>query len=504
MIHAMLPYSISLSLLTDLYELTMAYGYWKSGRHEQVAVFHHFFRHNPFDGGYTIAAGLGPAVELLEALRFDGEDIGYLRTLKGGDGQPLFEPAFLEYLSGFEFTCDVDAMPEGTVVFPHEPLVRVQGPILQAQFVETMLLNIINFQSLIATKAARVCSAAGDEPVIEFGLRRAQGIDGGLSASRAAFIGGCAGTSNTLAGRIYGIPVKGTHAHSWTMSYDSEREAFEAYAEAMPNNCIFLVDTYDSISGVRNAIRVGLMLREKGHEMVGIRLDSGDLAYLSVEARRMLDEAGFEKAAIVASNELDEWLVTSLHQQGARINIWGVGTKLVTGEGQPALGGVYKLTAIRSGNQWRRKLKLSEQVAKVNTPGILNVRRFFDSQGRAAGDAIFDVEIHEEGDWEILDPIVPLHRKELARGLHHEDLLVPVFRKGKAVYDMPALAEIQARTRRQLACFHPGIRRFENPHVYPVGLERQLHNLRMQLMEEERGKVFPPQREGNQGDSGEP
>ncbi len=489
MAYSMLPYNISLSLLTDLYELTMAYGYWKSGRHGQTAVFHHFFRNNPFEGGYTIAAGLQPAMDLLSNLRFEDPDIDYLKTIEGGDGRPVFEPEFLEYLSGLTFTCDVDAVPEGTVVFPHEPLVRVQGPIIQAQLVETMLLNIINFQSLIATKAARVCSAAGEQPVIEFGLRRAQGIDGGLSASRAAFIGGCVGTSNTLAGRLFGIPVKGTHAHSWTMSFGSEPEAFRAYAEAMPNNCIFLVDTYDSISGVRNAIRVGRWLREHGHDLVGIRLDSGDLAYLSVEARKMLDEAGFENALIVASNELDERLVTSLHQQGARIDVWGVGTKLVTGEEQPALGGVYKLTAIRSGEGWQRKLKLSEQVAKVNIPGILNVRRFSDSQGHAVADAVYDIEVHAKGNWEIRDPLVPFHRKELARGLRHEELLVPVFRGGKPVYEPPPLLEVQVRTRRQLSCFHPAIRRFENPHVYPVGLERQLHDLRTTLIEQERAKV---------------
>jgi len=486
----MLPYSISLALLTDLYELTMAYGYWKSGRHERTAVFHHFFRHNPFRGGYTVAAGLEPAMDLLSNLRFDRDDIDYLKTLQGGDGNPIFEPAFLEYLSRMEFECDVDAMPEGTVVFPHEPLVRVQGPIIQAQLVESMLLNVLDFQSLIATKAARVCSAAGDEPVIEFGLRRAQGIDGGISASRAAFIGGCVATSNTLAGRLFGIPVKGTHAHSWTMFFDSEPEAFAAYAEAMPNNCIFLVDTYDSISGVRNAVRVGKRLREHGHEMVGIRLDSGDLAYLSVEARKILDEAGFEKAAIVASNELDEWLITSLHQQGARIGVWGVGTKLVTGEGQPALGGVYKLTAVGSDAGWQKKLKLSEQVAKVSTPGILNVRRFFEAAGRASADAIFDIELKGEGDWEIFDPIMPLHRKRISAELRHEDLLVPIFRNGRAVYTSPPLPDIQRRTREQIGSFHPGIRRFENPHIYPVGLERRLHQLRMDLIEEERAKTF--------------
>src|SRR5215213_2354655 len=352
-------YGQSLSLLTDLYQLTMAYGYWKLGRGEQEAVFHLTFRKHPFAGGFTVACGLHAVIDYLRALRFDESDVGYLATLKGNDGRPLFDRKFLDYLRDMRFTCDIDAIPEGTAVFPHEPLVRVKGPILQAQIIETPLLNLVNFQTLIATKAARVCLAARGEPVLEFGLRRAQGIDGALSASRAAYVGGCAATSNVLAGRLFGIPVKGTHAHSWVMSFEDEREAFQEYAEALPNNCVFLADTYDTLEGVRRAAEVGKKLRARGHEMVGIRLDSGDLAYLSIEARKILDEAGFPRAAILASNDLDENLIASLKEQGAKVNVWGVGTKLVTAYDQPALGGVYKMAAIRAkdGKAWEHKVK---------------------------------------------------------------------------------------------------------------------------------------------------
>jgi nicotinate phosphoribosyltransferase len=328
---ATLPiYRQSLALLSDLYELTMAYSYWKAGITERQAVFGVFFREHPFQGGYTVAAGLESILEWIESLQFTDDDRSYLGGLAGNDGKPLFDPEFLDYLGNMEFTCDLDAVPEGTVVFPRQPLVRVTGPILQCQILETALLNLVNFQSLIATKAARVSMAARGDDVIEFGLRRAQGIDGGLSASRAAYLGGCAATSNLLAGKLFDIPVKGTLAHSWVMCFDTELESFEKYANAMPNNCVFLVDTYDSLEGVRHAIIVGGKLRDMGHRMIGIRLDSGDLAYLSIEARRMLDDAGFSEAVIVASNNLDEHVIASLKEQGATIGVWGVGTHLVT------------------------------------------------------------------------------------------------------------------------------------------------------------------------------
>jgi nicotinate phosphoribosyltransferase len=380
----------SKTLLTDMYQLTMSYGYWKAGLAEREAVFHLFFRENPFHGGFTLSCGLGDCVKYMLGFRFGDNDLAYLAELKGDDDQPLFEAAFLEYLRELRLRFDVDAIPEGSVVFPHEPLLRVRGPILQAQLMETALLNIVNFQSLIATKAARICLAAQGDPVVEFGLRRAQGVDGALTASRAAYVGGCAATSNLMAGKLFGIPVRGTHAHSWVLAFDDELAAFNAYADALPNNAYFLVDTYNSLDGVKHAVEVGKRLQKSGHRLGGIRLDSGDLAYLSIEARKILDAGGFKDALILASNDLDEHLIASLKQQGAAIQVWGVGTKLVTAYDQPALGGVYKLSALRRADgTWAHKLKLSEQAAKVNNPGLLQVRRF--QQGREfIGDAIFD------------------------------------------------------------------------------------------------------------------
>jgi len=480
-------YRPSLGLLTDLYELTMACGYWKAGVGDREAVFHLFFRENPFRGGFTVACGLAAVVDYLENFRFDEEDVAYLATLPGSDGKPIFVPGFLDFLRGMHLACDVDALAEGTVVFPHEPLVRVTGPLIQAQIVETALLTLINFQTLIATKAARVVMAARGEPVLEFGLRRAQGIDGGLSASRAAYIGGCAGTSNVLAGRLYGIPVKGTHAHSWVMCFDSEPEAFRAYAEALPNNCVFLVDTYDTLRGVQNALEAGRWLRDHGHEMIGVRLDSGDLAYLSIEARKILDAGGFPDAAIVGSNDLDEHLITSLKEQGAKIGVWGVGTRLVTGHDQPALGGVYKLSAVRDGGgPWIDRLKLSEQAIKVTTPGILQVRRYH-RQGEAIGDAIFDHRHPLRDGCVIVDPVDVTRRKTIPTGTAGSDLLVPVFRGGQCVCELPSLEDARQRTREQLALFHDGIKRFANPHQYPVGLEAGLHQRKTDLIMQARG-----------------
>ena len=480
-------YKSSLALLTDLYEITMAYAYWKSGTHTKEAVFHLHYRKNPFEGGYAIACGLEPVIDFLERFRFQEDDLAYLGGLRGNDGAPLFEAGFLDYLGGLRFSCDLDAVPEGTVVFPFEPLVRVRGSIVEAQILETALLNIVNFQSLIATKAARVCLAAAGDPVIEFGLRRAQGIDGGLAASRAAYIGGCVATSNLLAGRLYGIPVRGTHAHSWVLSFDSEQESFQAYADALPNNCVFLVDTYNTLDGVRHAVEVGKRLRERGHEMVGVRLDSGDLAYLSIEARRILDEGGFPKASITASNDLDEHLITSLKQQGAQIRVWGVGTRLVTAYDHPALGGVYKLTAVREpGEDWDYKVKLSEQAIKISNPGIQQVRRFRDDAGFAA-DMIFDEETGVAEPAVLVDPMDLTRRKEIPAEAPFEDLLVPVFRAGRRVYAPPPLSEIRRRVTDQLAGFHGGVKRFANPHRYPVGLEQQLFSLKTRLILKARG-----------------
>lgn len=481
-------YETSLALLTDLYQLTMSQGYWKSGRSEREAVFHLFFRSNPFQGGYTIAAGLEYVLDYLKHFRFTAEDIEYLSELKGNDGEPLFATEFLTYLSELKFSCDLDAVPEGTVVFPHEPLVRVKGPILQCQLLETALLNLVNFQTLIATKSARICAATGGDPVLEFGLRRAQGIDGGLAASRAAYIGGCAATSNVLAGKLFEIPVRGTHAHSWVMSFDDELSAFEEYAHAMPNNCVFLVDTYDTLDGVRNAIQVGLRLRETGHEMVGIRLDSGDLAQLSIEARQLLDEAGLTNVAIVASNDLDEAVITSLKSQGATIAVWGVGTRLVTAYDQPALGGVYKLGAVKNeAGEWEPKLKLSEQAIKTSTPGMLQVRRFQNESG-----AVADVMYNEfNARLDTVDLLDPTQRRPLGGDLKAVNLLVPVVRNGDIVYRHESLSIIRERVEQQLALFHVGVRRHENPQAYPVGLEEQLHELKTEWIHRARGTQIP-------------
>ncbi|GAB5559249.1 MAG: nicotinate phosphoribosyltransferase [Synoicihabitans sp.] len=468
-------------LLTDLYQLTMAYGYWKNGMADREAVFHLFFRKSPFGSGYTIAAGLSDAIAWLKQLSFAADDLSFLAGLRGNDDRPLFEDGFIDYLRNFKFSCDIDAVQEGSVVFPHEPLLRVRGPILQGQLVETALLNIINFQTLIATKSARICQATGGDPVLEFGLRRAQGVDGALAASRAAYIGGCAATSNVLAGQIFGIPVKGTHAHSWVMSHDTEEEAFRAYAEAMPNNCVFLIDTYDTIEGVKNAIEEAKRLRKNGHELVGVRLDSGDLAYLSIEARRLLDEAGFPEAVIVASNDLDEEVIYSLRQQGAKIGLWGVGTKLVTAYDQPALGGGYKLGAIKNeAGEWSYRIKLSEQAIKVSNPGILQVRRF-QADGKFLGDMIFNENSDELERSEIIDPANSLRRTDLSAG-SGKLLLIPIFREGNQVYAEPALSAIRQKVQDELQRLHPGVRRLLNPHEYPVGLAPQLFEMKQELV----------------------
>ncbi len=463
----------------------MAYGYWKHGLSERESVFHLFFRNNPFHGGYTVACGLQTAIEYLEALRFDADDLAYLATLTGADSKPLFEAGFLDYLAQVKFTCDVDAIPEGTVVYPHEPLVRVTGPILQCQLIETPLLNIINFQTLIATKAARVCLAAAGDRVIEFGLRRAQGIDGALTASRAAFLGGCSGTSNVLAGRLFEIPVIGTHAHSWVMTFSDEQEAFDLYASAMPNNCVFLVDTYDTLDGVRKAVATGRKLRAEGHEMLGIRLDSGDLAWLSMEARKILDAGGFPNAKIVASNDLDERLILSLKQQGARIDVWGVGTKLVTAFDQPALGGVYKLGAIRDEQGlWQYRIKLSEQSIKISNPGILQVRRF-ESDTEHGGDMLYDEQSKFDPaiSTSMVDPADVNRRKEFPANSQSSDLLVPIFRNGRSVYSSPTLESIRQRVQQQLTRTSPFVKRFDNPHTYHVGLEKSLYKFKASMIQ---------------------
>ena len=473
----------SLSLLTDLYQLTMANGYWKNNRMYDEAVFHHFFRKHPFGGGYTVSAGLAYAVDYLNSYSFTDDDREYLRSLTGNDNQPLFDDSFLEYIGEMELSVDVDAIPEGTVVFPHEPLLRLKGSLIQCQLLETALLNIVNFQTLIATKAARVCQAARGDPVLEFGLRRAQGIDGAIAASRAAYIGGCGGTSNVLAGRLHAIPVKGTHAHSWVLAFDDEIEAFEAYARAMPNNCVFLVDTFDTLDGVKNAIGTARKLRELGRELIGIRLDSGDLAYLSIEARKLLNDAGFDDAVIIASNDLDEHIIEMLKRQGAKIDIWGVGTRLVSGYDDPALGGVYKLAAVRRPRQeWRYKVKLSDESTKSTTPGILQVRRFADENG-FAGDMIYNEETGGPGSTTIVGLANGDREMEITDDMHHEDLLVPIFRKGKFVGTEDPLEAVRKRRARQLDGLHPDIKLLVNPRTYPSGLDADLHRFKMDMID---------------------
>lgn len=482
-------YAQSLALLTDLYQLTMSYGYWKAGFGNKESVFLLFFRKPPFHGGFTVTAGLESAIRYLENFRFDASDLAYLATLKSPTGQPLFPNEFLDYLNKLKFSCDIDAIPEGNVVFPHEPLIRVQGPLIQAQILESPLLNLINFPSLIATKAARMCIASKGDPILEFGLRRAQGVDGALTASRAAYIGGCSSTSNVLAGKRYGIPVQGTHSHSWVMVFDEELESFYAYAAGLPDNCVFLVDTYDTIDGIKKAIEVGQWLKARGKKLVGVRLDSGDLAYLSIKSRQMLDAAGFPEAKIVASNELDEVLISELKRQGAQITIWGVGTNLVTARDQPALDGVYKLSAIRDpGGPWKYKLKLSEQMIKVSNPGILQVKRFYTSKGNVA-DAIYDIHTKIDRDFQIVDPLDQTRYRTLNKDLHSRDLQVPIFRQGRLVYDLPPLNEIRNTTQEELKKFHVGIKRFLNPHQYVVGLEKSLYELKIQLIQNIRSKT---------------
>jgi len=481
-------YRSPLALLTDLYQLTMACAHWRLGRGDLEACFHLGFRESPFEGGYAIACGQATLVEYVAGLRFTEEDLAYLAAVPAADGSPLFDAGFLDHLAAMRFEVDLDAVAEGRVVFPHEPVLRIRGPLAQCQLLETAALNIMNFQSLVATKASRVVAAArmasGEARVLEFGLRRAQGIDGGIHASRAAVVGGCTHTSNVLAGRLFGIPVAGTHAHSWVMSFDDELEAFVAWGEAMPNNVVLLVDTYDSIAGVRNAVRAAERLRAKGIRVTGIRLDSGDLAWLSIEARRILDEAGLSDVRIVASNNLDEHVIASLADQDARIDVWGVGTKLATAYDQPAFGGVYKLAAIRRpGGDWEPRLKVSEQSIKTSVPGVLQVRRFEDASGIRA-DMVWD-ERHgpPEETGLMIDPHDPTRRRPAPRPDETgRDLLEPMLRGGRPVREPEPLADARARAHRDLERLHPGIRRFVHPHEFPVGLERRLHEERTELI----------------------
>lgn len=469
-----------MTLLTDLYQLTMVGGYYLLGKKDQKASFDYFFRKIPEDGGFCVAAGLEQLIQYIENIHFEPEDVEYLKSLN------LFPPGVLEYLSELRFTGDLYAVPEGTMVFPQEPIIRVTAPLPEAQLIETALLNIVNFQTLVATKAARVCIAADGDPVVEFGVRRAHGPDGGLSAARAAFIGGARATSNLMAGKTFGIPVRGTLAHSWVESFSSELESFQAYGKIYPKNCLLLVDTYDTLrSGVPNALKVGKELRErKAGDLAGIRLDSGDLTFLSREARRMLDDAGFDRALILGSSDLDEWLIESIKKQGAEIDLWGVGTRLVTSYSCPALGGVYKLSAIWEDSHMRPKLKVSDDPEKTTNPGVKKVIRFFDERNYMRGDVILleEESLPEGQPLKVFHPILAHVSKTYPPQFKREEILVPIFQGGKRVYHCPSLQEIQERTLLNLKHLRPEHKRLQNPHIYHVSLSAKLFQQKQELL----------------------
>jgi len=463
-------------LLTDLYELTMLAGYLKEGMTEKAAVFDLYFRANPFEGGYAVFAGLEPALDFLERLRFSDDELAFL------EGLALFKPRFIEFLRGFRFRGTVTAPPEGTLVFANEPLLSVEGTLAEVQFVETILLNIINFQTLTATKAARICHAADGAEVVEFGLRRAQGPDGGLSASRAACVGGCRGTSNVLAGRLYGLPLRGTQAHSWVQAFPDELTSFRAYADSFPDHTILLVDTYDTLrSGIPNAITVARELRGRGHELHGIRIDSGDLAYLSREARRMLDEAGFSDVRIVVSNDLDEYVIESVRSEGGRADIYGVGTRLVTcaGAGGGALGGVYKLVEIAG----EPTLKITGDIAKATLPGRKKLFRFLEPGGGFIQDVVcLDNDVIGGGDT-VFDPVNPLHHTTLPANARLTELRGVVMEAGHRTIGREPLESMAERCKGELKSLPSGCLRLINPHRYKVSISDSLNSLRGTLIE---------------------
>lgn len=472
---------MNLTLLTDLYELTMMQGYYKTKNDNRV-VFDAFFRENPFKGGYSIMAGLEQVIDYVKNLRFDEEDIEYLRSLH------IFEEDFLDYLKDFKFSGDIYAIPEGSIIFPREPLVKVIAPVMEAQLLETALLNIVNHQCLVATKASRVCDAAEGDGVMEFGLRRAQGPDAGTYGARAAVIGGCNGTSNVLAGKLFNVPVKGTHAHSWIMSFPDEYTAFKKYADLYPDACILLIDTYDTIkSGLPNAIRVFKEMKEAGikPKLYGIRMDSGDLAYLSKKVRAMLDEAGFPDAVISASNDLDEHLIASLKRQGATITSWGVGTHLITAKDNPSFGGVYKLAAIEKDGKFEPKIKLSENTEKVTNPGNKTIYRIYTKdQHKIEADVIcfVDEKINENEDLNLFSPTSPWKRTKYEAGTFTvREMLVPIFKNGECVYTSPSVMEIRDICAKEKDTLWAECRRFDNPHQTYVDLSKKLYDVKQDL-----------------------
>ena len=475
----------NLTLMTDLYELTMMQGYFEQQENE-VVIFDVFFRSNPCSSGYSICAGLEQVIEYIKNLNFSYEDVDYLRGLH------MFSEDFLQYLSGYHFTGSIYAIPEGSVIFPKEPLLKVIAPIMEAQLVETAILNILNHQCLIATKASRVVFAAGEGGVMEFGLRRAQGPDAGLFGARAAMIAGCVGTSNVLAGQLFDVPVMGTHAHSWIMSFPDEYTAFKAYAELYPTACTLLVDTYDTLkSGVPNAIRVFQEMKEKGADpkRFGIRLDSGDLAYLSKKARKMLDEAGFPEASICASNDLDEYLIHDLKMQGAAINSWGVGTHLITSKDCPAFGGVYKLAAIQNENgEFVPKIKLSENTEKITNPGNKTIFRIYEKDsGKIKADLIcFEDEVIDSSkDLLLFDPLETWKKTKLKGGTYTvREMMKPVFVKGECVYQSPSVMEIASYCKQEKETLWDETKRLFNPHQVYVDLSEQLYQVKKELLDQ--------------------
>ncbi|MFV9511044.1 nicotinate phosphoribosyltransferase [Tepidibacillus sp. LV47] len=475
----------NLTMLTDYYQINMMYVHFKNDLLDKEVVFDVYFRKNPCGSGYSIFAGLEQVVEYIQNLRFTKEDVDYLASVH------KYDPDFLQYLLEFRFTGEIWAVPEGTVVFPNEPILKVRTNVIEAQLIETAILNIINHQTLIATKASRVVYAADGDPVLEFGLRRAQGPDAGIYGARAAYIGGVSATSNVLAGKMFSIPIRGTHAHAYVQSYSSELEAFMAFAQSFPDNVSLLVDTYDTLkSGVPNAIKTFKIMKEKlgdNFKNYGIRLDSGDLAYLSKQARKMLDEAGFPEAKIVASNDLDEELIRDLKLQGAKIDIWGVGTNLITSSDCPSLGGVYKLVAEKEGDQFIPKIKISENPEKITTPGCKKVVRFYD---RTTKKAILDLIMLEDepipqDDFIAFDP-VNIWKKKVVRNFVAKELLVPIFQSGRLVYNLPSLEEIRNHAKQELNMLSEEIKRLHNPHIYHVDLSKKLWDLKYQLLNQER------------------